>query len=549
MRLEFSQWGGIAPRIDPLVLPSNMAETSHNFNPLEYLLKPFHTLTKVRDLRVFNPQTIYLYDKDKWFEFDHHVDIAKAPISNDKWNYVVICDDDEPKITRSDIALSSAPYPAKSYSLGLPQPQPPTASAVSTTPPDDITDVDYYHQSYVITMVDGWGRESAASFASNTVTRFETATAIQTVNISWTDTTGDFPLSGRKYRIYRSATSAGEYSYLFLGESLGTTFADKKGTDDLLEPLETAQWFAPPTSQLPELFPQGTLRNVCVAANSFLCGNTGNTVCYSESGVAHAWPPEYYRVLPYEVVALAPIGTDILALTKGYPYLLSGTHPSVVAMMQITDPQACISKQSVVSTKTAVIYASPDGLCVFQNGQVEVITRNILKARQWSDMNPKTLKGWYHDGLYYGKTSSHSFVVNPGGDNRLLTTIDFDVSTAYVDMETDTLYMSKGTVLSSWNSGDTEMELSYKSGFTRLPNPTNFAWASVRASAYPVDITIHSYRDGGAILANSYHKIVTNDQPFIMPSGFSANAWQIEITTKNPVINVILAHSRKELQQ
>lgn len=555
MRLSFNEWGGIAPRIDPLVLPKNLAANAVNANPFEYLLSPFKGLAYSHDLSLLHPKTVYLYEStpsQKWFEFDKHHDIVKLPIANDGYNQVAMTNGSTPQITRADIALTSLPYPTKTYDLGLPQPKKPLAEAVQSSPPDDLTDVDYYQTSYIITFVDAWGRESVASFPSNTVTRFETASAIQHVNILLPRIAPDnFPTVGDCfYRVYRSATSGNEYSYLFCAQVpvvLNTSkyFIDNVRTDELLEPLETASWFAPPNDNA-QLWPQGGLTNLTVAANSFLCGNTGNTICYSEIGVFHAWPPEYQRTLPYKVVALAAIGTDIIALTEGYPYLLSGSHPSAISMMQITDAQSCISKDSVVATKNAVMYASPDGLCVIQNGQVEVISRNILTAAQWKAMRPETLQAYWSEGLYIARTATHTFFVSPGGDNRLMGNIDIAFECGYNDLKTDELYLCQDSKMYRFGKG-APLPMIYKTGIARTPSFTNFAWCAVRANAYPVEITLTPYNHNEPRTAYIYTKRnILSSEPFPLPADYQANGWQVEVRGNTGVISVDICHSRSE---
>lgn len=564
MKLTFDEWGGLSPRIPKYILPSQFAQASKNANSMAFALTPFKEAKADSTLSLASPSTVYLHKSSPnkvWYEFADTVDVIKAPIVNDSENFVIIGGNGDAKITNDTLAMTSAPYPNKTYHLGLPIPEKPTAEAIDTTPPDDYTELHRVAVSYVITMVDAWGRESAPSLPSATVYRFETPSQTQEVQISLPcfDHTDDrYPLADGAtkayYKIYRSATVGNEFGFFYLAKTPYVweqgkdtiLLADSKSTDELDELIPSENWYSPPTSDT-SLYPQGAIDNLCVVANEFLCGNTGDTVCYSESRLPHAFPPQYQKVLPHKVVALAPIGSDVLALTEGYPYLLSGSHPTTVSLIKITHPQSCISKRSVVTTNTAVYYASPDGLCVFSGVTVENITRNVLMPSDWQAMKPETLVGWFSEGMYFGKTETHSFVINPQGEARLLTHIDFDYSCGFVDLKTDTFYVVKGNKLSQWGKGDNNLTVTHKSGIRRLPNHTNFAWLSVRAETYPVTVTITPYRDGQTEMTNHIQALtVTSDEPVILKSGYAANAWEVEVEATGTVFSVELAHARTE---
>ena len=73
-------------------------------------------------------------------------------------------------------------------------------------------------------------------------------------------------------------------------------------------------------------------------------------------------PDEYKLTVKSDIVAIAPLPSGLLVLTKEKPAIISGLDPSAMALSEIDSNQACVSKRSVVDMGSAVMYASPDGL-------------------------------------------------------------------------------------------------------------------------------------------------------------------------------------------
>ena len=82
--------------------------------------------------------------------------------------------------------------------------------------------------------------------------------------------------------------------------------------------------------------------------NGFLAGFSGQTVCFSEAFQPHAFPDAYKLTIKSDVVALAPLNTGLLVLTKEKPALIQGLDPSSMSMIEIDSTLSCVSKRSVV---------------------------------------------------------------------------------------------------------------------------------------------------------------------------------------------------------
>ncbi len=124
----------------------------------------------------------------------------------------------------------------------------------------------------------------------------------------------------------------------------------------------------------------------------------------------HAWPPAYQIVVEYDIVGLAVVGAEIVVLTKGHPYLVTGSAPGNLTAAKIPDAQACVSAQSIVAFENGVIYASPDGL-VMIDGRARLISTEVFDERSWAALQPHTSE--LLRGLVCRKHEHENVLVHP----------------------------------------------------------------------------------------------------------------------------------------
>lgn len=63
------------------------------------------------------------------------------------------------------------------------------------------------------------------------------------------------------------------------------------------------------------------------------------------------------QTVAHDIVGLAALGQSLLVLTTGYPYLITGTHPSSMGMERLDIEQSCVAKRSISNVGGGVIYA------------------------------------------------------------------------------------------------------------------------------------------------------------------------------------------------
>lgn len=546
MKITFNQWGGSAPRLDPRAVPVGMAVTAKNTRPDPYSLKPW-IKPQVTNARVrSSAKTLYRYTDRHWFEWDWDVSVVKAPIINDPNQEVIFTDRDGVKFTRNTFALSSAPYPNNSRMIGVPQPDKPKFK--NNAPTNDVAGVDTIDIAYVVTFVNEFGREGPASKASDI-----TMSKNKKVNITITRPalpTGAYALgSGAKWRIYRTNTASdgsGIYQYVDEVPIATQSYTDTRKEDELLEMLSTADWF-PPADTNTALWPSGPLKGLVNVANSYLAGFTGRTLCFSVPNVPHAWPPAYQIVVEYDIVGLAVVGAEIVVLTKGHPYLVTGSAPGNLTAAKIPDAQACVSAQSIVAFENGVIYASPDGLVMIDGPRARLISTEVFDERSWAALQPHTMRASYYEGSYVANTSTKTFLFIPNGGQAQYREINFRPVAMVNDLETDTLYYHEGDgVIKAFNKGVGNYEYEWQSGTVRTSKKTNLPWAALYASNYPVKLTVITQYDCHHHREHEY--TVTCSKPFRLRGGFLANEFAIKIVSDKTVHSVELANSVQELE-
>jgi hypothetical protein len=164
--------------------------------------------------------------------------------------------------------------------------------------------------------------------------------------------------------------------------------------------------------------------------NGITAGFFGNTLCFSEAYLPHAWPEAYQLTTTYPIVGLSATDTGLIVLTEGKPYIVQGADPAGMVMNELDIAQSCLSKKSIVDMGGSVIYSSPDGLVGISQSGSRVLTDNIFTKEQWDDYSPSTVIGFRWEDRYVGfssrsgDTAPEGFVLDPRGGQNAFSTIN-----------------------------------------------------------------------------------------------------------------------------
>lgn len=544
---------GEMPRVLPHMLPDGSATLAQNCHFRFGVITPVSDDGKSGITFGINPETLFLYSRDKWFTWRGMVDAVRSPVAQDPYGRVYYTDGQYPKVTSAQIATSgSGPYPTTSYRLGVPAPESAITCTVYNPPvpvPDKTTDAsddnavpqqaqdddptDNETRFYTQTFVTAYGEEGPPGPESleQTVKKGGSVDlTMQPPPLQHSNIT--------RRRIYRSASGGGNADFLLVTELPAgvLSFHDDLLVEQLGPVLETEHYVMPPDN----------MTGLCMMANGIAAGFAGNEVMFSEAFLPYAWPDSYRQTTAEDIVAIAPIGTALVVATKGEPYLFSGVSPSNISGAKLPLTQACVSRQSMVVMDGFVLYAGTNGLVsVDGSGNAIIATEKIISPEQWRDMfNPSSIKAYQYRGEYvarYTKTdgSQAVFIFNPQDmDIRHMSTT-FD--TAYNDTATDTLYLVKGRELSVSQGASTPLSLVWRSKTFIAQENTSFSCLRVKAP-YPERVGISVFADGQPViqlppgaLSGSVLKLppVTGREWYLEVSGFG-QIERITLSTSMP---------------
>ena len=187
-------------------------------------------------------------------------------------------------------------------------------------------------------------------------------------------------------------------------------FVDDFNYRSLLTILESSEFDAPPED----------LTGLTVIQNNIMVGFVGNDIYFSEPNKFHAWPNKYKISLEYNVVGMVALGSDLLVMTEGYPYAISGSDPSVLSVSRYSTNYPCLSARSIVQTDVGVMYATHEGLALASfTGGVQIVTAPAHSPDTWNlALNPTTIVGAFYDSMYFASHSAGSFLYRRSQDGQ-----------------------------------------------------------------------------------------------------------------------------------
>lgn len=533
--IRISAFAGIAPRIDSRKLSTAQSQVAKNCRLFSGSLEPWKD--SINDtLLPSAPETIFRYSDTKWLQWNSDVNVVRSPVPDDQFGRVYWTGDGDPKMGVVGEVDETSPYPTDSYTLGVPAPitKPEGVIGDHSSPLSGASEENETTRFYVYTYVSAFGEEGPPSpvsdqFNLNELQRIELS-AIADPEL------GDHNIAAK--RIYR--TLEGEYVFVAELPVAETTYIDEIYDKSTGEPLISAEWYSP----------SATLQGLISLPNGVLAGFKGNEIRLSEPYAPHAWPPGYSLSVDYEIVALAKIGTSIVILTTGFPYIAHGIHPDSYSIEVLEIDQACISKKSIVEAGSSVIYASPDGL-VRITGGAQVITESIMKKREWQSLNPTSITGVFHDQRYYGFYDATQnggekagFIIDPQEPQAGMTEIDLYTKCIYMDLEDDEIYYTdeESAQIKIWDQSENDLTFTWRSKTFVQPLPINFGWLQIRANNYPINFNL--FADGVSV----YQSAVNSNEAIRLPDGFLADEWEIELTGQGRVSEVVIAESSSDLR-
>ena len=578
--LKINNFKGCLPKLHPRNLPDAYSVMSRNvrstgsFTRLSYRLTP--TVSVIQPIQMSTVvytfpsavASIFLWGST-WYGWDSVVDAALAPIAADRLYFT---GDGAPKMTDG----------VTTYPLALPAPVSALTIAADSTPnPLQIETI-----LYTYTYVTSFGEESQPAPVS----------ALLDVDGSTMVTITGFvaPPAGRaitKFRIYRSQTStSGTTDIYFVAElaSTTTTYDHDINVTGIAEVCPSKLYNTP----------DPTMIGLTAMPNGMMAAFSGKQLYFSEPYQPHAWPENYALLLDHAIVGLCALGSSLVIMTEGTPYVAQGTTPSSMSLTKIDTNMPCLNARSIVDMGANCYYAAPGGLATITPGAVDLVTHRVFDREQWVQLYPQGIIASKFDGRYLFTYSSDpsptlecgvadtdftGIPIYSGGTNGTLPadfvdmkfghynsifgtprlgTIDAaDEQSYFMDSDivtpldlfsepaTGNLYIldQNGLDVLLWDDDNApNATATWTSKLYVLPYFTNFGAILIQTDDALIDgneMTCSVIADGVVVATVS-----TVNTPARLPSGFKATRWQVEITTNIPVQMVALANTLDELQ-
>lgn len=294
--------------------------------------------------------------------------------------------------------------------------------------------------------------------------------------------------------------------------------------------------------------PPDNLQGLVAMPSGFLAAYIGNLVYVSDLFLPHSW-----TVTPipteHDIMGLAVSGNDLVVVTKGYPYLISGTDPTALRSSKLMINQACSSSRGICNVGTAVSYGSPDGEVILEGSQAQVITEKAFQRSDWQGYTPSSMIAGTLNGKLYMFMTGKSLVFSLGDTLKFATSINDTVSGLFCDLEDDILYViQNGTstgAIYSLNTSATAKLITYKSKEFQLPKPVSWSAIKVNAASYPTvnPILVRLYANG--VLAAEM--TMTSTLAKRLPIMRKETLWSIEILSYVEIYDVSIADNIPEL--
>lgn len=543
---KLQTFSGQAPKVYARLLPDDMAQVATNCRLDSGRLEPWKSnspssINFATGAISSATKSIYKHSSSVWIASNSELDIVRSPIAEDPHERIYLTGFSGsagfPQMTTAQIVGNST-Y----YRLGIPKPEDLTSVTLSPSTSANIDTEVPQARSYIFTYVSYYGEEGVNCDAE--AAQVVTVHTDQSVTLDFPpNPSGNYNLL--KKRVYR--TDAGG-TYRFVGDvAIATdTFTDNVLDAALGEEIPTSTFNAPADDTAAD-HPEGPMLGLVSMPNGILAGFAGQTVFFSEAFQPHAYPDEYKLTVKADIVALAPLNTGLLVLTKEKPAIIQGLDPSSMSMMEVDSSLSCVSKRSVVDMGEFVIYSSPDGLVMANESGLNLITDQTFTRDQWQEYTPSSVVGFHWEGhyvaFYNNGTESKGFIFDPRGGKNSFVKLDFHATAGFNDLESDSLYLVVSGSLVVFAEGTSNESFTWRGKKFYNPRPINPAVAKVECDSYSPNPTFKLYADGQL----KHTQTVTSSNAFRLPSGYKANEFEIELSGAVPVNEVCVYESAEEI--
>jgi hypothetical protein len=293
--------------------------------------------------------------------------------------------------------------------------------------------------------------------------------------------------------------------------------------------------------------------------NGLMAAFRGRELMFCEPYKPHAWPIKYRMTTDTDIVGLGAFGVFVSVLTKGSPFIVQGSDPSLMVMEKLESTLPCLSASSIVDMGYSVAYASYEGIVVISQNGANVVSRSLFTEEQWQALRPSSIRSSQRGGRYYFTyqpvaNGPRKFgIVDLSGEQPFFIEADAQPTLLHYDPDSGSLFYIEGdAVVKEFDprNGATIEKQTWRGRRIVLPGHDNFGAilvetdpvAGTKATPADPDCTIRIYADGDLVHTTTDVNFATR-----LPSGFLASIWEIEIEGYASVSGISLASDIAEL--
>ena len=200
-----------------------------------------------------------------------------------------------------------------------------------------------------------------------------------------------------KIRLYRVGSNITTYSLVTELDNENQTYTDNIADIDIDGRILDSYNNYPPVEGIKQL---------CYHLGYFL-GFKDDTMYWSEIGNPNYWSKFNYISFEEEVRGIGLLQGAILVFLPNKTYIIQGTDPSVFVKYLLSNEQGCVSYKSINYASNKIVWASNDGLCTTNGGEILVVSKEKLGKIDIKDVvNSAVLDETYYllhkDGILVG---------------------------------------------------------------------------------------------------------------------------------------------------
>jgi hypothetical protein len=306
------------------------------------------------------------------------------------------------------------------------------------------------------------GQDSAAASApaagvgipaGTTIISINTGASTITLSANATATTAGIRITDPQYiarKIYRAGGGqVGTNLIATLSNMTTLTYTDNTADQDVGAQGTVSDYDVPPL-----------LSCIATTPENRLVGASGSTVYYAEASLPSAWKATSSVSMTDTVVGLAHHSGNLLVLTTTAPSLILGTSPTTYRVINLPSQQGCLGRDTIADMGDAgVFWLSPDGLCAFSGGAVDVISKGALSDAFMAGVAATNAKAARYNERYILFVQSGASFASGGyleWDSRTLgnwKTGSVTANAAAYSRTDDLLYVAQTAAVKAWEGG------------------------------------------------------------------------------------------------